>query len=102
MENIKVIKPKWLKELEIEINKKLEKAFLNASPKITDLNLQYEIKQKLDKIDLGEMGVKQLVLTGPVTANYNHNFETLGDKQKEADRIVGEALHDKLTSVGIW
>ncbi len=99
MEN-EVIKPKWLEKLEIQTNKKLKKAFPNA--KITDLNLQYGTKEKLGEIDSGEMGVGQLVLTGSVTANYNHNFEILGDKQKEADRIVSETLHKKLTSIGIW
>ena len=97
MESIKVIRPKWLAELETQINEKLEKEFPKECPKVSDLNLQYEIKQKLDKI-----ADKQLVLTEQLAANYNHNFEVLGDKQNEASRIVTEALRERLTARGLW
>ncbi len=93
MNEHKIARPPWLKELEDEINGKLEKQFRGKGFKISELKLEYDIITPL----ANEVGDRKLVLTGQVVATFDSTA-----KGMEASKLIGEAISKRLRSKGLW
>jgi hypothetical protein len=97
MSEHKIIRLKWLEDLEGEINKRLKERFPKKDFSISKLSLQYDIIQPLDM----SQG-KKLVLTGPIGATYDLNFTLSTEEGKQALNLVGEKLSERIRARGIW
>lgn len=98
MNERKIARLPWLKELEDEINSKLGEQFKDMGFKISDLKLEYDIITPLSN----EVESKRLVLTDQVAATYESTFESTAKNEADARRLVGETISKRLRSKGLW
>lgn len=93
----KIYRPKWLEDLEGDINKRLKKRFPKKDFSISKLSLEFNIMDSMD----GFQG-RKLVLTDQWVATYDPKFKNpVGDEEKQAHNLVGEKLFDRLRTRGI-
>ncbi len=105
MSEHKIYRPKWLEDLEGEINKRLKEQFQKKNFSIRKLSLEFDIIKPLDMVkdkELVPTGPKKLVLTGPISATYDPNFTLSTEEGKQAQNLIGEKLSERLRAKGIW
>lgn len=97
MSEHKIYRPKWLEELEGDINKRLKERFQKKDFSISKLSLEFDIIKPLDMFE-----GKKLTLTGPWVATYDTKFKGSAEEEKQAQNLVGEKISERLRTKGIW
>jgi hypothetical protein len=98
MSEHKIYRPKWLEELEVEINKELKKRFPKKDFSISELSIEFNVAKVFD-----ETQGKRLVLTDKWIATYDTKFrDSTAEEEKQAYNLVGRKISQGFKEKGIY
>jgi hypothetical protein len=98
MSEHKIYRPKWLEELEVEINKELKKRFPKKDFSVSKLSIEFNVTKVLD-----ESQGKRLVLTDKWIAIYDPKFrDSTTEEEKQAYHLVNREISQGFKEKGIY